>query len=246
MQLFLRHQLILDKVRDGNPVHIDELVAETGASPSTVRRDIRALEDLGQIVSLRGGAVRLDDRPVELPAAAKSLINKSEKAAIARAAADNVRDGETIYLDSGTTATRMMDFLHGTRVHIVTSNTQILASHLGSKMTITLLGGTFFPEIGSVAGSMTDRMLNELYFDKAFLGANGISKTAGVTTFDVREATKKRLAHEHSRESFVLVDSSKFDKVTLCRSLDLAEANIITDAYGEVLDAARSYIVATG
>jgi len=244
MKHFLRQRLILDKVSDGTAVTIEELVAATGASPSTVRRDLRTLEESGQIVGLRGGAVRLDDRPTELPAAAKSLINPEQKSAIARVAAENVHDGDTIYLDSGTTATRMVQFLRGTRVHIVTSNTQILTSNLSSKMTITVLGGEYLSEIGSVAGAMTDRMLSELFFDKAFIGANGISKSAGVTTFDVREASKKRLAHEHSRKTFVLVDGSKFEQVALCRALDLAETTIITDTYSDLLEAANSYIVA--
>jgi DeoR family fructose operon transcriptional repressor len=244
MKPYSRHRVILDKVGDRDAVSIDELIAATGASPSTVRRDIRFLEDAGQLVSLRGGAVRLDDRPTELPAAAKSLLNQLEKTAIARAAANLVTDGDTIYIDSGTTATSMIEHLRGVNVHVITSNTQVFALPISPTIHVTMLGGDYLSDIGSIAGALTDRMLDDLFFDKAFIGTNGISRSAGITTFDPREANKKRLAHEHSRQTFVLADSSKLDQVSLCRAFDLADATVVTDKYAEVLQSAHDFLLA--
>jgi DeoR family transcriptional regulator, fructose operon transcriptional repressor len=244
MKPYSRHRLILDKIGDRDAVSIDELIAATGASPSTIRRDIRVLEEAGQVVSLRGGAIRLDNRFTELPAATKSLLNQPEKTAIARTAASLVKDGDTIYLDSGTTATSLLEHLKGTRVHVITSNTQIFSMPLSPTIDITVLGGDYLPDLGSIVGSLTDRMLNDLFFDKAFVGANGISRSAGITTFDIREANKKRLAHEHSQETFVLADSSKLGQVSLCRAFDLIDATVITDRYAEVLQGARDFILA--
>ena len=244
MKPYSRHRLILETVGERDAVTLEELIAATGASPSTVRRDVRRLEQAGQLVSLRGGAVRLDDRPIELPASAKSLINKAEKDAIAREAASLVNDGDTVYLDSGTTATLITGHLRGARVHIITSNPQLFGLVLGPRIDVTVLGGDYLPEISSIAGPMTDRMLGELFFDKAFIGANGVSEAAGVTTFDSREANKKRIAHEHSRETFVLADSSKLNQVSLCRAFGLEDITIITDAYADVLQKARAHILA--
>lgn len=245
MKSFARHQLILDHVSSGEPVSIDDLIEATGASPSTVRRDIRTLEESGQVVSLRGGAIRLEESPRELPAAAKSLINPAEKAAIATAAAAIVDDGDTIYIDSGTSLTEFFRALHGVRAHVITSNTQILTLMPDPAVTITALGGDYLPDIGSVAGTITDRELGELYFDKAFIGATGISAAAGVTTFDIREANKKRIAYEHSRSTYVLADSSKFDHVSLCRAFMLAECTVVTNAHGDVLQSAKATIIAS-
>ena len=244
MKPYSRHRLILDKIGDSDAVPLDDLIAATGASPSTVRRDIRFLEEAGQVVSLRGGAVRLDNRPVEAPVAAKSLINRSEKLAIARAAAGVVEDGDTIYLDSGTTVTGMFEHLRGVRVHVITSNTGVFSIPVSPTINVTVLGGDYLPEIGSIAGAFTDRMLGDLFFDKAFIGTNGISRSAGITTFDPREASKKRLAHEHSRNTYVLADSSKLDQVSLCRAFDLASATVITETHADLLQYAHDYIVA--
>lgn len=243
MKSYARHELILDRVATGETVTLDELMDATGASPSTVRRDVRALERAGHVVSLRGGAIRVEDRTSELPAAAKALINREEKTAIAHAAAGLVRDNETIYVDSGTTALELVRSLHNVRAHVITSNTQVLALPLPKTLTVTALGGDFLPDIGSVAGTMTDRELAELFFDRAFIGATGVSTDAGVTTFDIREANKKRIVHSHSRETYVLADSSKLDRVSLCRAFGLSDCTIVTDADSPLLREARDVIV---
>ncbi|MBO0985506.1 DeoR/GlpR family DNA-binding transcription regulator [Rathayibacter sp. SD072] len=244
MKSFARHQLILDRVALGDSILIEDLVTATGASSSTVRRDIRLLEEAGRVVSLRGGAIRAQGRGAELPAAAKSLINHAEKVAIARAAASLVVDGDTIYVDSGTSLTEFMLALTDVRAHVITSNTQVLALVPPPAITVTALGGDYLPDIGSVAGTMTDRQLDELYFDRAFIGVTGIHAQAGVTTFDVREANKKRIVQAHSRETFVLADSSKFDVISLCRSFSLADCVVVSDSDGAVLSAAASSIIA--
>jgi DeoR family fructose operon transcriptional repressor len=100
------------------------------------------------------------------------------------------------------------------------------------------------PATEPMSGTMTDRQLEDLYFDRAFIGVTGIDADAGVTTFDIREANKKRLVQAHSRETVVLADSSKFDVVSLCRSFGLAACTVVSDRHAPVLDAAAAYVVA--
>lgn len=239
-----RKQLILEQLRGSEVAHIEELVDTTGASPSTVRRDIDALVKSGKIIALRGGAIKLNDRPSELPTSEKRLINRDAKQAIAAAAAELVHDGDTVYIDSGTTTLQMMPLLRHRRIHVITSNTQIFTMAPGDRVRVTILAGDWIASIGSIAGSLTERLLSELYFDKAFIGASGCSAKAGINTFDIREATKKRIVHDNSEDSFVLLDSSKFGKSTLCKAFELSETNLITDAYHELLASMKSYIVA--
>jgi DeoR family transcriptional regulator, fructose operon transcriptional repressor len=239
-----RKQLILEQLRGAELAHIEELVETTGASPSTVRRDIDALIKSGKVIALRGGAVKLNDRPAELPTSAKVLINQEAKQAIAIAAASLVSNGDTVYIDSGTTTLQMMPLLRNRRIHVITSNTQIFTMAPGEKMRITILAGDWIASIGSIAGSLTERLLSELYFDKAFIGASGCSTKAGINTFDIREATKKRIVHDNSQEAYVLLDSSKFGKSTLCKAFELSETRMITDEYNELLAGMKSYIVA--
>lgn len=240
-----RRRVILEELRKADIVHIDDLIGATGASPSTVRRDIDALVEAGQAIALRGGAVRLNDRLTELPSTAKALINRAAKQAIAAAAAELVNEGDTVYIDSGTTALEVMRLLTNQRVHVITSNTHALTLVPTDKMRVTVVGGDYIASIGSIAGSLTERILGDLYFDKAFIGANGCSTKAGISTFDIREATKKRIVHDNSEQAYVVIDSSKFGKSTLCKALALQESCLITDAYDDVLAGVQSYIIAS-
>lgn len=244
MKQYDRRRAIMDLLHTTEVSYIDDLVEATGASPSTIRRDVGSLEVSGLVTALKGGAVKANNRLLELPAATKALINKKEKARIAAAAARLVQDGDTIYLDSGTTILQMVRFLQGRELHVITSNTDILAVKHDSKIRITMLAGDFLDDIGSVAGSLTEMLLQDFFFDKSFLGASGCSERAGINTFDIREARKKQIVHENSRESYVLVDSTKFGISTLCKALEISECRVITDRYDELLSQARSYTVA--
>jgi DeoR family transcriptional regulator, fructose operon transcriptional repressor len=238
-----RRTRILGLLSEDAVVLLDELAEALGVSASTVRRDVAALVDAGEVDALRGGGVKRAGRASELPSLTKAQLHVEAKRAIAAAAVRLVSDGDTIYLDSGTTTLQMVPLLEGRQVQVVTSNTQALGL-APDGLRVLLLGGDYLASIGSVAGPWTDRMLSDLFFDKAFLGASGCSAQAGISTFDVREAAKKRLAHEHARETFVLVDSSKFGVSTLHRALPLDECVIVADRFDPILEAARSYHLA--
>lgn len=239
-----RKRLILEELEKSEVAYIADLAQAAGASDSTIRRDIDELVKDGEVTALRGGAVRLNDRLTELPTTVKALINKSEKTAIAAAAARQVVSGDTIYLDAGTTTLQMMPFLRRLDVHVVTSNTLVLTVLPDPSVRVTVLAGEYLPSTGSIVGSLTEDLLRRMFFDKAFIGATGIDRQAGVNTFDVREAMKKRIVHENSRDSYVLLDSTKFDKSSLYKAVDPGGCTIVTDAHHELLATAKDYILA--
>jgi DeoR family transcriptional regulator, fructose operon transcriptional repressor len=238
-----RKRLIIELLGKSDVAYIADLAEVTGASDSTVRRDIDELVKEGEVVALRGGAVRLNLRMTELPTAVKALINKDEKTAIAAAAARQVSDGESIYIDAGTTALQMIPFLTGLNVQIVTSNTHLLTLVPQPGIRITVLAGDYLADTGSIVGSLTEDMLRRMFFDKAFIGASGVSARSGINTFDVREAMKKQIVHANSDQSFVLVDHTKFGKSSTYEALKPSETVIVTNAYHELLALAKGYIL---
>ena len=240
---FERKRLIIALLAKSDVTFLADLAEATGASDSTIRRDVDELVKEGEVVALRGGAVRLNKRITELPMVVKAEINRDDKIAIAAAAARHVSDGETIYLDAGTTAVQMLPYLSGLNLHIVTSNTHLLTLVPEPGMTITVLAGDYLASTGSIVGSLTEDLLRRMCFDKAFIGASGVSLRAGVNTFDVREAMKKQIVHANSSESFVLVDHTKFGRSSLHQALPLSEAVIVTNAHHELLSLARDYIL---
>ena len=92
-----------------------------------------------------------------------------------------------------------------------------------------ILGGTLKRTTNAIVGPTAVEQLQQLYFDKAFLGMNGIDEQAGYTTPDTEEAIIKKTAARQSQEAFVLGDRSKLKQRSFVQVLSLKQAMILTD-----------------
>lgn len=226
-------------------VSLDDFCREIdNISESTIRRDLKTLEAEGQITLLRGGGACLKKGSYEIPVNSKTIKNVNEKEAIARYAASLVKEGESIYLDSGSTPLRMVKHLQNKDITIVTTNALIFSEIQESKIKCFLIGGEINVKTASILGTKTNSELSMMYFDKAFLGGNGFSEKAGINTPDTREAEKKQIVQRNSTETYMLLDSSKSGKNTLCKVFELGQVPIICDKETDVLIASGNYILA--
>lgn len=242
---YQRRTQMLQLLEKSEVVSLDDFCKKLqDVSESTVRRDLKTLEAEGQIVLLRGGGARLKKGSYEVPVNSKSIKNVNEKENIARYAAGLVKDGESVYLDSGSTVLRMVKYLKNKDITIVTTNAMILPELQETKLKCFLAGGEINVSSASILGTKTNSDLQRMYFDKAFLGANGFSDKAGISTPDLREAEKKQIVCKNSTEAYVLLDSSKSGKNTLSKVFELGEVTIICDKETDMLLASGNYIVA--
>ncbi len=218
--------------------------AISNVSESTIRRDLKSLEAEGEIILLRGGGASLKQGSYEVPVQSKNVKNVNEKEKIATFAANLVNDGESIYVDSGSTLVRMAKHLKGKDITLVTTNALLFSEIQGMKMKCFIIGGEINFSTGSILGTKTNSMLSEMYFDKAFLGGNGFSDKAGISTPDIREAEKKQIVARNSNKTYVLMDSSKSGKNTLCKVFDLGEVPIICEKTTDMLELSGNYLIA--
>lgn len=202
-------------------------------SISTLRRDLKELEKNGKIVMLTGGAAKLATPGLELSIATKQTLHSKEKEKIAELAAALINEGEVIYLDSGTTCTALLNKIIHKKISIVTTNASVLNVPEDTVAEITILGGKLNPRISSLNGPLTDENIQKFYFDKAFLGANGVDPKRGVSTPDLVEATKKQNVIKNARKAYLLCDSSKFYQNATVKAFDLAAVTIVTDKEDE-------------
>ncbi|MCY9665711.1 DeoR/GlpR family DNA-binding transcription regulator [Paenibacillus alginolyticus] len=235
---YMRRKRIVEEVGKKEIVYVEELANSLkDISLSTIRRDLRSLAEEGQIELLRGGAVRVKEDAYETPIQTKQFMHLEKKDKIAKFAASLVNDGDVIYIDSGTTVFEMVKYLKNKNVKMVTSNTKVINELEDTKYTCMILGGEITKSIASIAGPMTETLLANMFFDKAFLGASGFDTHSGINTPDPKEAKKKEIVKKNSKETYVLVDSSKANKTTFCKVFDIDECIIITDEANEVLEA---------
>lgn len=140
-----------------------------------------------------------------------------------------------IYLDSGSTCTALLNKILNKKITIITTNAGVLSVPIDIEAEIIVLGGHYNPHISSLNGPLTDNNIQSFYFDKSFLGANGIDLTRGASTPNLVEANKKRYAINNSKKSFLLCDSSKFHASSTVKAFDLKEVVLISDQYDEDL-----------
>ena len=208
-----------------------------GASESTIRRDLKLLASEGEIVLLHGGAAKKMSGSGEISYNSRNVLHVKEKNCIAKFAADLVSDGEVVYVDAGSTALRMVKYIKNKDITIVSSNALIAEELQGGKAKCIIVGGNLL--------MTTDSALENMHFDKAFLGTSGFSKESGINTPDPREAKKKQIVYKNSKFSFFLADSSKSGKSSLCKVIDLKDATIICEKEVPILKEAGSYLLAT-
>src|SRR6186997_149837 len=146
-----RHNLILKLVNERSIVSVGDLLDLLGASEVTIRRDINALAEKGEVKRIRGGAeaVRPRHQPhlVGMPFAMSQDVSVPQKRAIARAAAALIEPGESIIINGGTTTFALVEFLENSDLDILTNSFPIAAKLFAtSRNRITLPGGTIFRE----------------------------------------------------------------------------------------------------
>lgn len=225
----LRKKELLGYIASKDVAYMKDLADEMGASLSTIRRDLQALESEGEVVIMRGGAVRVNHGDFDEPVIRKKLINSEAKEIIAKKAAAVVEDGDCIYVDSGTTTVAMLKYLVGKNITIVCSSTQLMENMPIRGAKCILLGGEVRDDLESVFGSLTEKMIMSMHFDKAFIGANGYIEDGGIYTYDLREARKKEIVKEYSKTTYVLMDTSKKNKYAFSKVFELSECVLITE-----------------
>jgi DeoR family transcriptional regulator, aga operon transcriptional repressor len=227
-----RLSVILETLSGDGTVGVSELVEVLGVSSATVRRDLELLEQQRMLTRTHGGAVA-QGVLYELPLRYKSARHHEEKRRIADAAAELVEDGTAIGLTGGTTCTEVARAIVERQRLTVVTNALNIASELAIRPNLKLVvtGGYARPESYELVGPLAEQALAGLNLDVVFLGTDGISTDAGLTTHHEVEAHTDRALIERARRVVVVADSSKIGSVAFAQICPIDRVHaLITDA----------------
>jgi len=230
-----RRKKILEYLQFHQVASISGLAEMLGASEATIRRDLEWLEAEGIAERTHGGAVLTQRMPLEPPYARSAQAHPEEKHRIGLAAASLVRNGETIFLNSGTTTTQVMHHLLARQdlrdVTVITNNVTAALASPSLGFEVVLLGGYFRPVATSVFGHFATAMLRQVSADRAFIGVDGITLKYGCTTPASGEAEIARVMIERTHGSVIVVaDHSKWGVVSNFEIASLESLDIfVTD-----------------
>jgi DeoR family myo-inositol catabolism operon transcriptional repressor len=196
-------------------VSLKELMEVFDLSESTVRRYINKLEEQDLIHKEYGYVVaNTNDNLVSIKARIDYL--SSEKQKISHLASVFIHDGDTIFIDSGTTHMYLTQWLkHKKDVTVVTNNLLFAIKAVDEDIPcdVILIHGSVNKKTISVSGDASIRLLDEFYFDTCFITVSGISLTNGCSNRTSPEAQIKRKIISRSKVKVLMADDTKFDKV---------------------------------
>lgn len=229
-----RRRAILDRARAHGRVDVTALAHDLSVASETIRRDLAKLEQHGLIRRVHGGAQPVESAGYETSIDLRAGSRPAEKRRIAAAAADHLGDAETVYLDEGFTPQLVAEALVATErpLTFVTSSITSAALLAGNpRHTTIVLGGRVRGRTLGTVDHWAVEMLGELTVDLAYLGANGISRSQGLTTPDPAVAAVKQAAVRASRRRVFVGVHTKFAVTSFIRFAELADFELlITDA----------------
>jgi DeoR/GlpR family transcriptional regulator of sugar metabolism len=222
-----RRQKVLELVKEKGIIALPELARAIDASDATLRRDLEYWEIRGVLRRTRGGAVFTGhDGP--LPALEeRSSSQLREKGLIAQAAAAQVRDGDAILLDGGTTTLEVARLLVGRPLQIVTNSLPIANLFASSRETdLVFLGGYVYPRTGVALGPLTVRMMGDIHVRQTIMSTGGIT-AKGLFNSNLLLVETERQMMRCADEVVVVADHTKFGRQALAFLCELAEIDTL-------------------
>jgi DeoR family transcriptional regulator of aga operon len=219
-------------VEERGRVTVQELSEFFGVSEATIRRDLEELDGRGWIRRTHGGALRLERAVKEPPVLQRFSEQSEEKTRIGKDAASLVREGETIFLGSGTTVLEIAQHLpHDLRLTVITNSLPIaneLAGHTNVDMIV--IGGMLRQSELSMVGHIAEQAVCEFRADRVFMGMRAIDTSHGFTNDYLPETMTDRAILSVAPQVIVVADHSKFGRVSTVLVAPVTAAHmIITD-----------------
>jgi DeoR family deoxyribose operon repressor len=226
---------------------ISEISNRIGVSPMTTRRDIEILEKEGFIKVLHGAVI------YEAGDTAGGLLdymltiaagqNKEKKKNIARYALSLIEEDDIIFLDAGSTTESLARLLpEDIKLTVICYTINIFLAVADHKnITTILIGGTYNKETMILEQQGISPLLQSNRTRKAFISAGGFHSRLGLTCSNESESLTKKTAVQLAAESYLLMDSSKFNEVNSCFFAEASDfTHIITN--DDLDDHYRNYL----
>ena len=228
-----RLQKVLRCVQERGSVPIRELSTQFHVSESTIRRDLDDLAARGLLKRTHGGAIFSQGKSIlERVYDEKQSLQLEEKRAIAQAAARYVEEGDTILLDSGTTAYQLALCLAEKKNLTVITHDLYLAANVefDPTTTVVLTGGLKRANQKVLIGGMVEDFIAQLRVDTAFLTADAVSADFGVSNAGFFESGIKANIVKAGKRVVLLADHTKFEEAAAVKVCSLRDIGwIITD-----------------
>jgi DeoR family transcriptional regulator, fructose operon transcriptional repressor len=244
-----RQRAILGHLAKNGNVSVSDLCQLFEVSEMTIRRDLADLEKQGLLQRTYGGAIPTEPAFFEMSSRAKQSVFTEEKERIGSLCAEMIRDGEVIFLDSGTTTLQVARCIKSKTLTLVTNDLNIASELLDyPNIEVHITGGILRRGTNNLIGVKASSFFDDIRGTKLFLAVEGVDLKAGLTVPDINEVPMKRKMIDSASEVIVVADHSKLGRNSMNIIAHLSAANCLVtdrDAPEEILRALKDQIQVT-
>lgn len=227
-----RRQKIMDILQKNKKVYVAKLAQEFGITEETVRRDLEKLENQNLLQRSYGGAILMEKTNEDLSFDQRSITHVAEKRKITEKAHQLIEKGDTIFMDSSSTALMLRPYLENKEnITIITNSIRLLYdAALNTNLHIISTGGKLKENSFALIGPTALDTIDKFTVDVAIISCKALNKQHGFMESTEEEAMIKKNMLKHARKIILLADHHKFDKIAFTRIGYLEEIDtLITD-----------------
>ncbi len=228
-----RHEEILKILTRLRSVSVQELTNRLNVSEVTIRKDLTILEEMGFALRSHGRASLAEDSRTLSTLSKRRSTNIPEKKAIAEKAKTLIKEGDTIFIDTGTTCMYFAEAVRNMTLRVLTNSLDVM-NVLAEEPSISLvsLGGNYRKEAGSFLGPIPIEALKNFQIETCFIGATGIQERGIFSSQNIMEAQMKQQVLSSSGRRVVLADSSKVGKTAFSVFARLEDVDVLVTDTG--------------
>ena len=207
-----RHEQIVQLLRDGRMVSVNEMARKLFVSEATVRRDLNTLEKEGVVRRVYGGAVMVGKNR-DVPIQMRETEALEAKQRIGRIAAGMVKENDVILMDASSTVYSMIPFLRDFKNIVAVTSGLKTAMALGERHIKTYLtGGMMIDNSFSMIGGHAEDLIRSLNADILFFSCRGVTRDGRMTDSSVEEAQLRQLMFRHAKRKVFMAAGNKIDR----------------------------------
>ena len=228
-----RREDILKQIRRDGRVRVSELSQAYSVSEVTIRGDLADLERKGLLDRVHGGAVGANSSYSKMNINERRSVNAAQKRAIAAVAASMIRDGETVFINSGTTCQFLAAQIRHLKNILVLTNSMEVAQELGCEngANVVFVGGNYEGQYHFTYGKDATMQIGKYHADKFFFSCDGVHETAGFTTYHMLELDVCQAFLQNSALAVALADYSKIGRISRVQLCELNDVDtLVTNA----------------
>lgn len=193
---------------------VENLAEMLDVSPLTVRRDLEVLSKEKTLIRTYGGCIAVGRAALESEYHSKVAVNFELKDAIGRKAVTLIKWGGKVLMNDGSTTFHLAAHIGGNGALSVYTNSIAMISEFSGyeDIDLSIIGGRYSSGHYSIVGSLAEAMLESLYFDQVFLGADAVDQYGNCTVRSPEEARLTTVMLRRGKEKILLADETKVGK----------------------------------